>query len=332
MLGTIVKRSPASLCGHSIDTLLTPGGQIFYQTHLYPLLRINGHASEVYISLQAADGTVVPVLLNGVRREEADGHVSDLVFIRVEQRNKLENELLQAKRAAEEASEAKNRLISILSHDLRAPLSTIIMGADMLATGLMGELDDRPRRQAENIFSTGQYVLRLVDDILHFAQLESNQVVVRLKPVAVADVLGEVAAMVEHLLQEADLEFTVDTGPKNMEVLADPDRLQQVLLNLITNARKFTDAGGRISLRAGRLEDTVWVKVKDSGCGIPADQQEHIFAPFTQLQLATNRTRGDGVGLGLSISREFARLMEGKLTVKSVEGEGSTFTVELQAA
>jgi len=293
---------------------------------------MKGTASEVYLALQAADGTAIPVLINAVRRKEKGLNLSDVVVMRVDQRDKLESELLRAKQAAEEASEAKNRLLSILAHDLRAPLSNIIMGADMLTSGLLGDLEERPHKHAQNIYATGQYVLRLMDDILHFAQLQSHQVQVKLRPLPVADVLDEVAAMVDHVMEEADLKFTVGDVPKNMQVVADPDRLQQVLLNLLTNARKFTDPGGCVSLRAEWQQDTIRIHVKDSGCGIPPDEQEHIFAPFTQLHLANNRTRTDGVGLGLSISREFVRLMEGDLTVTGVEGEGSTFTVQLQAA
>lgn len=328
-----------TLCGYDqetleqqhIDVLLTPGARIFNQTHVFPLLRMHGHVDEVYMSLRTATGADVPVLLNAVRREsEAGGGVSDWVVVGMRRRNQFEDELLQAKKAAEAADSAKGRFLAMMSHDLRAPLSGISLAAGVISSGAYGSVTEDQRSELLRIKEASQYVLRLVKDLLNYAQLESGSVEVVRTPLLLSDVLQHATAMVRHLVEEAGLTLEADGAPCELWVMADEDRLQQVVLNLLVNAVKFTDRGGRVTLAWEGITDHVLVHVKDTGCGMSAERLDSIFQPFIQIDRASNIEAG-GVGLGLAISRELARLMGGDITVTSQVGKGSAFTIRLEA-
>lgn len=191
----------------------------------------------------------------------------------------------------------------MMSHDLRTPLQAISGYADLVLLelrpgqeGLRGYLDA--------VKSAGREMLRLINDILGFAQLESGHVEVRPSVVRVNESC----------------------------VTADPDRLQQILLNLLTNAAKFTPARGNVRLSCEQAGATVRMHVADTGVGIPSDQIARIFEPFAQVDAAAAFAQQQGVGLGLAISRELARAMGGELSVVSEPGKGSTFTLTLAAS
>ncbi len=287
---------------------------------------MHGVAEELYVALRAKDGTDVPMLMNGARRERDGVTVNDCVFVRMIQRHQYEDQLLQARRLAEQANDARAKFLSMMSHDLRSPLTSITGHASLLAAGMHGPLTDEQREGLARIREAGQELLRMINDILNFAKLESGRVVVHLSQIRVADAVTRAASLVHVRIAEEGLAFEAQDCDGE-EVLADPDRLQQVLLNLLTNAIKFTPAGGRISVSCGRHGERVLLRVHDTGIGSPADQLQRVFEPFVQL----DATRADGVGLGLAISRDLARAMGGELTVESAPGEGSTFTVALPA-
>jgi signal transduction histidine kinase len=169
-------------------------------------------------------------------------------------------------------------------------------------------------------------LLRMITDILAFAQLESGRVDVRSEPVRLADAIARAESLIRVRVEERGLTLSSDCGAV---VLADPDKLQQILLNLLTNAIKFTPSGGAISVSCGGDGERLRIDVRDTGVGIPSEQLERVFDPFVQLDTQPVDTTQRGVGLGLAISRDLARAMDGELTVESVQGEGSVFTVEL---
>ena len=319
------------LVGRHVDAFLAPGARIFYQTHIFPMLRLHGRVDEIYLSLHTRQGVEVPVLLNAVRRERDGRVVSDAVVVPMRQRNQFESELLQAKYAAEEADRARARFLAVLSHDLRAPLSAINLAADILASGAEGPVTDAQRQDLVRIKDASAYVLQMVTDLLNFARVDANRVDVRIQPVPVRMALDRAASMVEHLADQAGLMLAREDHDLPTAVLADPERLQQVLLNLLTNAVKFTERGGRITLATARDRGTIRLHVRDTGRGIPPEEADRIFDPFVQLE-DQGGARRDGIGLGLAISRELTRAMDGDLTVESVVGKGSTFTVVLREA
>ena len=317
-LAELLGYTRVELEGWHLQKILTPGARVFYQTHVFPLMKMKGRVDEIYLSLRTKDGRDLPVLMNGRRRNA----VNDCAFMHTHQRDRFESELLHARLVAEQANAAKAKFLSMMSHDLRTPLTTIVGVTALFARDMLGPITEEQRENIGRIEEAAQLLTRVIGDILSFAQLESGSVEVRPVAVKVNDALARARAILgEH--------FTYT--PCDEVVLADPDRLQQIVLNLLTNAIKYTRDGGQISVSCERAGDRVLIRVRDAGIGIPADQLERVFEPFVQLAPAVDSTT-HGVGLGLAISRELARAMNGELTVESVVGEGSVFTVDLPRA
>lgn len=323
-----IDRSRAEVEGGHVETLLTPGAKLFYHTHLFPLLKVQGELSEVYLSLRT-DGDDLNCLVNG-RRTERDGQtVNDLILVSFEDRNQYEDEILQAKQAAEQANRVKDKFLSTVSHELKTPISTIKSLSQYLGMGVRGEVTDGQRDYLTRIENAADYLSTLIGDILDFARLEAGAVEVTLGAVSVADALARAESLVEVRMEETDLTYAPASCPPDLYVRADPDRLQQILLNLLTNAIKFTPAGGTVSVSVETKEEQVQIHVRDTGMGISAGEQAHIFDPFVQANEPSAPDAAGGVGLGLAISQDLAEAMNGTLTVDSKEGEGSTFIISL---
>lgn len=329
-LAELLGYTRVELQGWHLQKILPPGARVFYNTHVFPILKMHGLAEEIYIALRTKDGRDVPMLMNGARRERNGTPVNDCVFVRMLQRHAYEDQLLEARRLAEQANDAKAKFLSMMSHDVRTPLTAIYGHAELLSSGFYGALTASQRDSAESIKEAARDVGRLVDDILSFAQLDSGRVEVRAKAVTVPAAIERAEALIRLRMSQAELAFESRCdGPTVAR--ADPDRLQQILLNLLTNATKFTPAGGRISVTCERTPDRVLVRVCDTGIGIPEEQLERIFDPFVQLGPLPRDEVNRGVGLGLAISRDLARAMGGELTAQSAPGEGACFTLELPA-
>ena len=328
-LAEILGYTRVELRGWHLQKILPPGARVFYHTHIFPLLKMHGVAEEIYVALRTKAGEDLPMLMNAVRRERDGQQVNDCVFMRMTQRNRFEEELLQARRVAEQASAAKAKFLSMMSHDLRAPLTSISGHASLMASGTYGPISREQHTALEKMMDAGRELLRMINDILAFAQLESGRVEVRPLPVRVADAVARAEKLIRLRVETRHLHF--EPAQNDEVVHADPDRFQQILLNLLTNAIKFTDEGGRISVSSERTGERVLVRVADTGIGIPPDQLEQIFDPFVQLEQQPADSSQRGVGLGLAISRDLARAMHGDLTADSTPGEGSVFTINLPA-
>ena len=325
-LASLLGYTRVELQGWHLQKILPPGGRIFYQTHIFPMLRMHGAVEEIYVALHTRDGEAIPMLMNGGRRERGGASVNDFVFMRMIQRHEYEAQLLQARRLAEQAAAAKSKFLSMISHDLRTPLTAITGNVSLLAAGVHGAVTDEQQDALVRVRQAASELLRMLEDILGFAQLESGRVQVRLADVRAADAVARAESLVRVHLEESGLLFSSHCD--GAQLRADPDRLQQILLNLLTNAIKFTPRGGQISVSCVREAGRARLRVEDTGIGIPPDQLQRIFEPFVQLDSAQ---RARGVGLGLAISRELARAMGGELTAESVPGQGSAFTLELPA-
>ncbi|MGZ8469704.1 MAG: ATP-binding protein, partial [Gemmatirosa sp.] len=243
------------------------------------------------------------------------------------ERARLREAERRARAEAEEANRAKSEFLARMSHDLRTPLNAIGGYAQLIELGVHGPVTDAQTHAIGRIRRAQEHLLTLINDILSFAKLEAGQVVVTLEPVSVRALVDELASLVRPEAARRGLALGVDAGPDGLLVRADGGRLMQVLLNLTSNALKFTDAG-TVGLGVAAGDDWVELHVSDSGRGIPRDRLAAIFDPFVQARGAADEQKG-GVGLGLAIGRELARLMGGDLVVASDEGRGSTFTVRL---
>ena len=328
-LAKLLGYEPAELIGRKFEMLMAVGARIFYHTHFFPILKLHGEAEEVYLALRTRRGTEIPVLVNGVRRERGGEMLSECVLVRMLQRGKYEDELLRAKRTAEAASAAKAKFLSMMSHELRTPLQAIAGYCELLLQEVSGPLNDEQRSDLRAVQSASDELVRLLNDILDFARLESGSASIQLASVSVDAALVRAETLVMPKLAEAHLKYTRLRCESDLQVRANADRLQQVLLNLLTNAIKFTPRDGVISIECSADDGMSRIAVRDTGCGIPKEHLARIFDPFVQIERNRIESRQRGVGLGLAISRELVQAMGGDLSVASDVGVGSVFTISL---
>ena len=247
----------------------------------------------------------------------------------------LEGEAAEAERAraeAEAANAAKSEFLATMSHELRTPLNAITGYVDLILLGIRGPTTPEQEADLARVRRSSQHLLGLINDLLNFARLEAGQVDARREVVDVGAALTDAEALVAPQVAARGLALFVGVPPAPVYVTGDAEKLRQVLLNLLTNALKFTEAGGTIELAGEADAGAVRLHVRDTGRGIPPGQLERVFEPFVQVDRHLTEHAQQGVGLGLAISRALARAMGGDLTVQSRVGEGSRFTLTLPRA
>ncbi|HEY6726873.1 MAG TPA: response regulator [Polyangiaceae bacterium] len=249
--------------------------------------------------------------------------------IQSEELERQRDEVAAARDAAEQASQYKSEFLANMSHELRTPLNSSLILARLLADNAEGNLNEEQVRSAETIYSAGNDLLVLINDILDLAKIESGHADVSAEPVSLANVQDSLERSFRALATQRNLTFRIDLSAELEPTLqTDSRRLEQILKNLLANAFKFTEAGSVELLITRGAAGRIRFSVRDTGLGIAPDQQEVIFEAFRQADGTTSRKHG-GTGLGLSISRELARLLGGDISVESSLGKGSTFTLEL---
>ncbi len=226
------------------------------------------------------------------------------------------------------ADRAKTDFLATMSHELRTPLNAIAGYAELLELGMRGPVTEQQRESIVRIRKSQQHLLGIVNDILTFAKTETGRIPLHLEETELVPALEQVHFLVEPMLTANDLQFDYLSCDAGLAVVADRDRLHQILVNLLSNAAKFSSRGGPVSVKCEVRGHLVAINVEDKGRGISQDKLETIFEPFVQLSTGLTRT-ADGSGLGLAISRELARMMGGDVTVASKEGEGSVFTLTM---
>jgi PAS domain S-box-containing protein len=258
-----------------------------------------------------------------------------VLFNDITERKRSEEEreaLLAAERRiraeAEAANRAKADFLASMSHELRTPLNAIGGYVELLDLGIHGPLTDAQRQALTRVTANQRHLLTLINDVLAFAKLEAGQVEFDLAALEVRDLLASVEPLVGPLAQLKGLALSVHECDPALHLVGDRERVRQILLNLVSNAIKFTPEGGWVRLRC--VPDGEWIELQvcDNGPGIAADKQRRIFDPFVQVDRRLSRPQ-EGVGLGLAISRDLARAMQCELSVESVPDTGSTFTLRL---
>jgi signal transduction histidine kinase len=237
----------------------------------------------------------------------------------------------RARAEAEEANRSKTEFLSAMSHELRTPLNAIAGYVDLLDAGVRGPINDAQRTDLRRIQRAQEMLLSLINDVLNFARLEAGRLEIVRTEIRPRELLRELEDLIGTQLRARGLSFTCSPCDEGLLALGDPERIRQILLNLLSNAMKFTDAGGSVAVSASAHDGRVAIAVRDTGRGIPREKLDGIFEPFVQIDRRQLEESQQGVGLGLAISRELARAMGGDLTAESTPGEGSCFTLTLPA-
>jgi signal transduction histidine kinase len=235
----------------------------------------------------------------------------------------------RARAAADEANEAKSSFLATMSHELRTPLNAIGGYAQLMEMGIHGPVTEAQAENLEKIRRNQTHLLGLINDILNFAKIEAGHVQYRIERVPVNETLAGLEALVEPQVRAKGLDYAFRPGDPAATACADRERMEQIVLNLLTNAIKFTAPGGRIVMEWEAGGDRVAVRVRDTGRGIPPEKMSAVFEPFVQVDPALTRAN-EGTGLGLAISRDLARAMGGDLAAESEPDVGSTFTLTLR--
>jgi two-component system cell cycle sensor histidine kinase PleC len=244
----------------------------------------------------------------------------------------LQTELAEAHHAAEAASRAKSQFLANVSHELRTPLNAVINFAQLIAEELHGPAGN-PKyvEYAETIRSSGQYLLALFNDLLDLARADSDRLTLARQPVNLRSQIALVCRMMRAEAQSAQVNLTTNVLPQLPSVVGDSTRLRQVLVNLISNAIKFTEPNGSVRVIAAEVDDWIEITVADTGCGIDPADMERVLLPFEQVVDPTRRLN-PGAGLGLPLSKHLVELHGGSLRLQSTPMKGTTVVVRLHVA
>ncbi len=335
----ILKTQQPELVGEVTDEMLRAAA---YDPRQLGILRALGMSSYMVVPLKARDS-----LLGSITFISADSNVrytpKDLLFAEdlagraavamdnarlFHQVELAREEAVGAVARAALADRAKTDFLATMSHELRTPLNAIAGYAELLELGIRGPITDQQREAIARIRRSQQHLLGIVNDILTFAKTESGRIPISLEPTSVRSAIDAAHFLVEPMFMASEKIFVVTPHEPGLAVVADRERLQQILVNLLSNAAKFSARGATVKVSAEPRDHLVAIMVEDEGKGIQGDKLEAIFEPFMQLSSGLTRT-AEGSGLGLAISRELARLMGGDVTVQSHVDRGSRFTLTL---
>ncbi len=285
---------------------------------------------DVEATVHRPDGTPVTIALSAAALRDETGTMTGVVvsFRDVTERRRAAEVVRQAKDEAEAANRAKSDFLSRMSHDLRTPLNAILGFAQLLD---LEQQDAASRENVQHILQAGRHLLDLINEVLDIARIEAGQLSLSPESVAVAEVVGHVLNLIRPIADGYGIALVNDVAADGAHVMADRQRLRQVLLNLLSNAVKYNRNAGTVTVSSGPVGAArVQIRVTDTGRGVPADRAALLFQPFERL--GAEQTDIEGTGLGLALSKGLTEAMGGVIGVTSVPGEGSTFWLELARA
>ncbi|WP_394697751.1 PAS domain-containing sensor histidine kinase [uncultured Methanomethylovorans sp.] len=246
----------------------------------------------------------------------------------ITERKNNEDELLKAKIAAENSNRTKSEFLATMSHELRTPLNSIIGFSEVLSEGYFGQINEKQAKYIKNISNSGKHLLTLINAILDIAKVESGKMQLYKEKIYLKDIVDEMISAMQYLAASKEVILKLQPDSQFGAVQADKAKLRQILYNLIGNAIKFTESGGSVTIETREDYKMAYISVKDTGIGIPANDLDKLFKPFTQLDSFCSR-QYEGTGLGLALTKELAELHGGSIHVESEPGKGSTFTLAL---
>ncbi|MGZ4415978.1 MAG: ATP-binding protein [Gaiellaceae bacterium] len=241
--------------------------------------------------------------------------------------NRMNDELRRVYRELESASRHKSEFLANMSHELRTPLNAIIGFSQVLRERMFGEINEKQQEYLEDILSSGNHLLSLINDVLDLSKVEAGQVELEINPFSLSEALERGVVMVRERAMTDGVQLVLELDPAAELVEGDERRIRQVIFNLLSNAVKFTPPGGRVELTSARLDGEVRVSVIDTGPGIATEDQERIFEEFQQTEAGAGQR--EGTGLGLALSKRLVELHGGRIWVDSEPGDGSAFVFTL---
>ena len=315
---------------------------ILFPPLMWAALRFNVRGSVTSSAFVSLIAIVYTVLHHGpfVRPELHEGLLALQTFVGIlaatflllgaslSEKRRATRELRAARETAEAANKAKSGFLAVVSHELRTPLNAITGYVDLLSLELEGPLNEKQQGILGRIAQSQRHLLSLIEDVLGFAQAESGRLSFVLQPVNVQVAIDSIEPLVNPEMMRRALTMRVERCDSALYVRADPNKLRQILLNLVANSMKFTLPGGAIDIRADSDEAQVRIAVSDNGIGIPATHLDRVFDPFFQVDQGGTR-QYSGLGLGLSIVRDVVRAMDGDVAIESEPLKGTTVTVFL---
>jgi PAS domain S-box-containing protein len=311
-----------------------PDGVTPYPASDLPLVRAmrgeNVDAAELLIrNGNVPDGRSVSITGRPLRGDDAALRGGVVVIHDITLQKSAEEALVRAKEQAERTSQFKDQFLSTMSHELRTPLNAVLGFSDLLADERYGPLTEKQRRYVNHIHTGGKHLLSLISDILDLSKIEAGRMELALESLSVQFAFAEVLSVMQPLADKKSQQLSANVEP-GLAVRADSTRFKQVLMNLLGNAVKFTPTGGRIELAARLFDARVRVEVRDSGPGIPPEEQQRIFEAFYRLREFGKKS--EGTGLGLAITQRLVELHGGQLGLDSQLGQGSCFHFTLPTA
>jgi PAS domain S-box-containing protein len=333
-----------------MQDLLPVGARLFYHTHCQPILQVQGSVAEIQVDLRNRQQEPLPMLINISRRQEEDGMVDHWALFKAADRHAYERELLAARKAAEAALEArrsaeaelqklnaqlsaadrrKDEFLATLSHELRNPLAPMRSGLDVLKLKFGKGTDNRLLQAFDRQL---RHLTRLVDDLMEVSRITQGRMQLQRAPVELSALVQGAAHDLAATMAEARHTLRLCVAEPPVIVDGDATRLAQVVINLLTNAAKYTPEGGIVELHLTCQDGTAEIRVRDNGIGLPASALATVFDMFSQLEPALERSKG-GLGIGLALVRGIVELHGGSVHADSPgPGLGSTFTLRLPLA
>ncbi len=316
-----------------IQDLFNMGGKIFFETHFFPLIRIQGFANEINFDIRKKDRSTFPALINvkEIQGSKVDNNRYRATIFDITDRKKYEQELINSKRKAEQNSKAKADFLATISHEIRTPLNAILGIGNLLSKT---PLNKKQKEYADILKVSSENLLNLVNNLLDLSKMDAKQMKLEKKSFSIRILVDSLIASLELKCKEKGIGLYAQIDDDIPDyITGDPIKLTQILTNLLGNAIKFTCEGEiKLAIDLVNIDSKntiIHFRVVDTGIGIPEDKLESIFKEFAQASFDVNLELG-GTGLGLSISQKLLQLHNSKMEVKSEIGKGSEFSFQIQ--